>query len=346
MSRGWIPVLGWVMIALLLRCVDASAQSEAFQPVPENRLIQFSASDGTRIPIRFWGNLHEPTQIILGVHGFSDYARGFSHLIQALDPEGRRLLVAFDQRGFGEQASRGQWSGVERMVDDLTEILVYLSSQYPNRPLHVIGESMGAALILVAMHQTQSASFFALDSLAREKRTARVQSSVLLAPAVWGWSSMPWYQRYGLKLLHQLAADMTLSSRHARDLGVRPTDDGAVASYLARDPLMLRDIRVSMLAGLTDLMDNASALMPAAGHRSLIVLGTRDEVIPKVAYCHWLGQSKAPASSRWFIQDEGFHMLTRQTRRKEIIQLLQTFWDHPQKLTTPSEAPQQALKCT
>ncbi|NCZ48301.1 MAG: hypothetical protein EBX59_12225 [Betaproteobacteria bacterium] len=196
------------------------------------------------------------------------------------------------------------------------------------------------------MHQTQSASFFALDSLTREKRTARVQSSVLLAPAVWGWSSMPWYQRYGLKLLHQLAADMTLSSRHARDLGVRPTDDGAVASYLARDPLMLRDIRVSMLAGLTDLMDNASALMPAAGHRSLIVLGTRDEVIPKVAYCHWLGQSKAPASSRWFIQDEGFHMLTRQTRRKEIIQLLQTFWDHPQKLTTPSEAPQQALKCT
>jgi alpha-beta hydrolase superfamily lysophospholipase len=126
---------------------------------------------------------------------------------------------------------------------------------------------------------------------------------------------------------------------------VRPTDDPAVAEHLAKDPLMLRDIPVSMIAGLTDLMTAASLQMPKEGHRSLVVIGTHDEVIPTTAYCEWLNRQPASAGSRWFVQQEGFHMLTRQRRAAAILSGLQDFFSHQAATVTQAQFPAKELKC-
>ena len=312
-----------------------------FNPQPEDRLIHIGASPAPLIPVRLWGNQSDPTMIILGVHGFSDYARGFAHLLPALDPSAKGLLIAFDQRGFGEHSSRGQWAGVESMIEDLYEVLTYITERYPRRPIHIIGESMGAALVLISMHHPKTSALYSDSS----QPGVSIRSSVLLAPAIWGWTSMPWYQRVSLRLLSQLAPEFKLSSKNARRLGVRPTDDPAVAEHLAKDPWMLRDIQVSMIAGLTELMSEASAHLPKRGHRSLVVIGTQDEVIPPAAYCEWLKDKPAMSSSQWFIQQDGFHMLTRQKRGEAIISLLQDFLNHQGYPVQQSKLPTKELKC-
>jgi len=340
-------MLRWVITCALLASIVmmTPVKAEGFSPIPEDHIGQVIASDGQAIPIRFWGNHKTPERIFLGVHGFSDYGRGFSHLLSSMDHPANSLLVAYDQRGFGESPSRNQWAGIERLNADLTEVVLHLASRYPDRPVHLLGESMGSALILASMHSPGSARLFAVSKADNRVHRAIVHSSILLAPAVWGWDAMPWYQGYGLRLLNRVFPDMQLSSSHARRIGVRPTDDPEVSAHLARDPLMLRDISVSMLAGLTDLMSEASQRMPLAGHRSLIVLGTKDEVIPAAAYCQWLKRNQVPSSTRWYVQSEGFHMLTRQIRRKEVISRLRSSYTHEDARSEGFDAATQALQC-
>ncbi len=156
---------------------------------------------------------------------------------------------------------------------------------------------------------------------------------------------MPWYQVLSLKLFSQLWPDLRVSSQYARRIGVRPTDDPAVAAYLAKDPLMLRDIPVSMIAGLSDLMSEASLLMPKKGHRSLVVIGTRDEVIPGSAYCAWLAKNHESVTGQWLVQQDGFHMLTRQTKSDAIIDSLSNFLTLQLHRLEQEQQPMKALKC-
>lgn len=325
----FFSVFAWLLLELVF---SADLRSEGFRPSAEVRISLLIASDGQSIPLRLWGDDQSPDQIVLGVHGFSDYGRGFAHLLSGIDTSGRMLLAAYDQRGFGESASRSKWAGIDRLNADLTEVLTHLASRYPDRPIHLIGESMGAALIIDAMHKPRSSQLFVDGKANRSTHDAVIDSSILLAPAVWGWDAMPWYQRIGLRLLHRFFPDMRLSSSHAKRIGIRPTDDPQVAAYLAKDPLMLRDIRVSMLVGLTDLMDSASRLMPLPGHPSLVILGTQDEVIPVSAYCKWIDNHSSPVSTSWYVQAEGFHMLTRQIRRDPVIaRLRESYADRAHK---------------
>ncbi|NDG81385.1 MAG: alpha/beta fold hydrolase [Betaproteobacteria bacterium] len=352
---AWDPMKRYTQRLMgLLSFIALSLPFDAFgfNPRQEDRLIPLTASDGATLPIRLWGQQNSPARIILGIHGFSDYARGFAHLLPVLDLSGQSLLIAFDQRGFGENPSRGQWAGIDRMLADFHDVLLFITERYPGRPIHVIGESMGAALLLISMHHPKTEGFFSVATPSSTSQPsgsnrprAVIMQSVLLAPAVWGWSTMPWYQTVSLKLLAQLLPDLRLSSKNAKRLGVRPTDDPAVAEHLAKDPFMLRDIPVSMIAGLTELMTAASLQMPKPGHRSLVMIGTHDEVIPPTAYCEWLNRQQPSASSRWFVQQEGFHMLTRQKRAETILAGLQDFLNQQAASPTQAQLPTKELKC-
>ena len=321
-------VFAWGLLAIMIAVTSTDAS--AFSPRLEDRLIRVKASDAHIIPLRLWGKQAAPSAIILCIHGFSDYARGFGHMLAALDTANTSLMMAFDQRGFGDTASRGHWAGHDVMISDLQDVLLYIGERYPGLPIHMVGESMGAALLLVAILANPN---------------PQVQSTILLAPAVWSWSAMPWYQVLSLKLFSQLWPDLRVSSQYARRIGVRPTDDPAVAAYLAKDPLMLRDIPVSMIAGLSDLMSEASLLMPKKGHRSLVVIGTRDEVIPGSAYCAWLAKNHESVTGQWLVQQDGFHMLTRQTKSDAIIDSLSNFLTLQLHRLEQEQQPMKALKC-
>lgn len=289
---------------------DTGFSPRLFTPPAEVRIERLASQDGEAILVRFWGEAHAPRAIVLGVHGFTDYGRGFAHLasqLPALD-DIPTMVLSFDQRGFGESASRGRWAGSAAMLADLDSVIAWIDRNHPRAALFLIGESMGAALVLTALQRS---------SMAPQERLRGV---VLLAPAIWGWSSMPWYQRLGLELGSALWPSLQLSGRGARQLGIRPTDDEAVAAYLARDPRMLREVSIAMLVGLTDLMESASAARIPAQLPTLIAIGRQDRVIPVAAVCVWANRQAVPGPREsWLVQEQGYHMLTRQRASGEVL---------------------------
>jgi len=307
-------------VILLLIALGATLQADSggepirhFQPPRETRLEQLVASDGEPLLVRAWGATDSPQLILLGIHGFTDYGRGFAHLSTQLTGVAKHpmLVLAFDQRGFGESASRGRWAGLPLMLSDLDSVLAWIDRQHPGTPVILVGESMGAALVLAAFNREGWSG------------PASLRGVVLLAPAIWGWSSMPWYQRLSLEIGSALWPSLQVSGRGARQLGIRPTDDPSVAEYLGRDPNMLRNVSLGMLAGLTDLMEQAGSSRIPQQPPTLVAVGGRDRVIPLPAVCRWARQQAAEgAREQWLFQEEGYHMLTRQKAAGEVLDVV------------------------
>jgi alpha-beta hydrolase superfamily lysophospholipase len=320
---------------------DPHVALRAFAPPPEVRIEGITAADGETIVLRLWGEVRAPRAIVLGVHGFTDYGRGFAHLSTQIPALAGfpTLVLGLDQRGFGESASRGHWAGIAPMLSDLDQVIAWTGVHYPQTPLILVGESMGAALVLAALNR---------DPL---RPPEQVRGVVLLAPAIWGWSSMPWYQRMSLEVGRSLWPSLELSGRGARQLGIRPTDDEAVAAYLARDPNMLRKVSLAMLAGLTDLMERAQTSRIPQQVPTLIAVGGRDKVIPVPAVCAWAQrQPPAPAFARerWLVQDLGYHMLTRQKASGEVLDAISRWaravLEDPPAMAVLETAPQAAQR--
>src|SRR6185436_18606529 len=59
-------------------------------------------------------------------------------------------VLAYDQRGFGQTPTRGKWAGTQRMSRDIGAAAAFLQRRVPNLPIFVVGESMGAALAILA----------------------------------------------------------------------------------------------------------------------------------------------------------------------------------------------------
>lgn len=296
---GRLALLG---LALLLAAC-AAPQYQVPGPgadAPQLKASQVIADDGYRLPLRHWPAEGEPWAIVLAVHGFNDHGGSFNVLAEALAPHGI-ALYAHDQRGFGTTAQRGIWPGHERLAQDVTLLARLLRARHPDTPLYLVGKSMGAAVVILSLTGDDPPP---------------VAGSVLIAPALWGFEAMPWYQRLGLWLGVRLFPDMTFSARAARRLGIEPTDDPEIKAQLAEDPLLLRRARVDTLHGLTVAMSRALAASRELPGPTLILYGDRDEIIPPEAICALLERLPEDETLRLALYPEGYHMLTRYTKRE------------------------------
>jgi alpha-beta hydrolase superfamily lysophospholipase len=285
---------------LLLLTAGCSQVQPAGPAVQEPKLFDdhVVTSDGFRLPLRHWLPGDGAAAVVLGVHGFNDYSNAFGALSATLTAQGF-ALYAYDQRGFGDTEPKGVWPGQATLVADLKTVIELLRERYPDKPLYVIGESMGGAVVTLAL-------------TGRERPS--IDGAVLLAPAVWGREIMPWYQRMGLSLARFFVPGLTFSGKTAQRLGVSATDDPEFARALRADPLVLKQARVDTLDGLSDLMSAALRAAPRIGTPALLLYGASDEVIPPPAMCALLDRVPSGAAPwRMAVYPRGFHLLTRYT---------------------------------
>jgi len=274
--------------------------------MPERGVM--TLQDATPLQIRVW-SAATPQRIVIGVHGFNDYSKAFDPLARKLVADLQATVYAYDQRGFGANPSPGVWPGADRLIDDLREIVDQLRDRHPGLPITVIGESMGGAVALRA---------------STESPGLPVSQLILKAPALWGAETMPWYQRAGLQMMNAVAPNFAFSGRGVRALGIKPTDDPEVARDLSRDPLFIKETRVSSLVGVTDLMGQALHHPMSFPAPTLVLYGLNDRIIPHAPVCSWLSRldgesSSLPGHVQFLIYPEGWHLLTRQLRAAEVI---------------------------
>ncbi|MFY0990483.1 lysophospholipase [Halomonas sp. C05BenzN] len=287
-----LPLLVAVWLA---GCAASGAAPPAAEVTAELRDGRVIAEDGYQLPMRRWLPAEEPAVVILALHGFNDHAGSFEPLARALRPRGI-AVHAIDQRGFGTTHGRGLWHGEQRLVDDARLVARLLRERYPESPLYLVGKSMGAAVTLLAVTAAPP---------------LEVDGAVLIAPAVWGLETMPWYQRLGLRAAATLFPGLTLSSQITRRLGIRPTDDPEVMRAMLDDPLIQRRARVDTLYGLSQLMDAASRAGERLPPPSLLLYGEQDQVIPPEPICRLLRRLPGDTAHRLVLYPDGFHMLTR-----------------------------------
>ncbi len=317
---GLRPAL--LMVALLSAggCASNATLQSPGPGAEEPRLTthQVVADDGYQLPLRHWPTHDETGSVVLAVHGFNDHAGSFDVLADALTRQGVEVY-AHDQRGFGTTEQRRLWAGHQRLSDDVVLLADLLRERHPHTPLYLIGKSMGAAIVILAM---------------TDDDPPPVDGSVLIAPAVWGREAMPWYQRMGLWLGVRLIPQVSFSVRTTRRMGIEPTDDEAIKRQLAQDPLILRSARVDTLAGLTQAMGRALEAASELPGPTLILYGDEDQVIPAEAFCALLENLPEPAPTetpvwRMALYPDGYHMLTRYTQRARTEQDIVAWLTNP-----------------
>lgn len=255
-------------------------------------------SDGTQLPLRKWGS-KDANFIVLGVHGFNDYANAFSDFGAWLAPR-NGLLYAYDQRGFGQAPHIGLWSGSAPMRRDLSEVTQLLKQKHPNLPLYIVGLSMGGAVVLSAV----------ADGLLDD-----ADGLIVVAPAVWGIAEMNWLYRSSLWVAAHTFPSQTLTGA---GLEIWPSDNIDMLIEQGRDPLVIKETRIDTIYGLSHLMQEAQDGAVKVNRPILWLYGAMDGIVPPAPTAKAL--ARAPQTPIFVYYPEGYHMLLRGLKRENIYE--------------------------
>lgn len=252
----------------------------------------------TSLPRRAWLPTDAPRAVILAVHGFNDYSKAFTEFGGFAAKRGV-AVHAYDQSGFGANPDAGRWPGVPRLVADLRREHARLARLYPDRPLYLLGESMGAAVVTAAL---------------TGERPLPVAGAIFTAPAVWGGDQLNPFYRATLWVVSRLLPALQLTGK---DLGIMASDNLEVLRDLANDPLFIKETRVDAIAGLVELMDLAVARAPDLPGPLLVLGGARDEVVPPKAHAAMVERLTADPCTE-VIYPDGYHLLLRDLQRQVV----------------------------
>lgn len=303
--------LQYKLITTLLVILQSACMPMTYPPGAKTNAAQLSENaflteDGASLPLRRWLPNQEPHAVMIALHGFNDYSRFFDSPGSYFSQQGIACF-AYDQRGFGAAPQRGLWAGNEAYAKDLKDLTRLLKQRYPTQPIYLLGESMGGAIVITAMQQTDMPD---------------VAGIILAAPALWARSTMPWYQT---SLLWTLAHSLPWLTLTGSGLGVVASDNIDMLRAMGRDPLVIKGTRVETVYGLTDLMDAAYDSATSLHANTLMLYGEKDEVIPKEPTYTFLQQMLATdaAEKTVAIYQQGYHMLLRDvqapTAWKDIV---------------------------
>lgn len=297
------------LTALLLLCLSVSLAAcaprvEGVGPVTGDPRIEANAfimADGYRLPFLLAEPEGTPVAVLVALHGFNDYSNAFKDSAPVWAERGI-VVYAYDQRGFGRTEGRGVWHGAEAMVGDLAAVTRLLRDRHPGLPLAVLGESMGAAVLIAGMTD---------PNLPKPD----LDRAILSAPAVWGRAVMPWWQRWPLGFLSHTLPWLEIAPRIRR----RPSDNIEMLRALSRDPWMIRRTRIDAIHGLVGLMDLGYAGVPQLGEDTLILYGLKEDILPETAWRGAVSRLTPDAGWRLALYDTGYHMLTRDLNADLVI---------------------------
>lgn len=280
----------------------------------------FLASDGKLLPMRRWlpGEGVPVRRVVLALHGFNDYSNAFD--MPARWFAGRGIATyAYDQRGFGAGERPGIWPTADTLVRDLYGAVDALRREYPGTPIHLLGESMGGAILLTALGEPPPDGHPPLSET--------VAGVVLSAPAIWGLDSMPLLNRAALWIGRHTFPWLKLSP--PRGLRIVASDNTEMLRALGRDPLVIKESRTDAVAGLVDLMTRARAAVPRLpGMPLLVMYGRNEQVIPEEPIGDMLA---VLPHGKVAVYEEGYHMLLRDLSAETVWRDVVSWLEHPRQ---------------
>lgn len=289
-----------VAILLLLALAACSPRLQEIGPPVDTPAFTdkaFHTADGVDLPLKTWLPWDRPVEgVVVALHGFNDYSRAFDAPGKGLARRGF-ALYAFDQRGFGRTPERGIWAGSGQMVADVIAAARLAKAAHPDKPLFLLGESMGGAVIMAAYPHLKAIG---------------VDGVILSAPAIWGWQVQPAINRFMMDLAMSIMPGVAVQPRGVER---QASSNMNALRQLARDPNFIKATRVDAAYGLVELMTQAFDAGPAldGDPRWLILYGAREDILPGGAVSRFLDSlpDLAPERGRVAYYRRGHHLLLR-----------------------------------
>lgn len=258
---------------------------------------------------------------ILALHGFNDHSAAFDWF-GAYAAQRGVAVHAYDQPGFGARPDARLWAGEPALIEALRKHVARLRADDPDTPLYLLGESMGGAVVLLAMASSDPPD---------------VDGVILSAPAVWGDAQIGPASRLLLNLAALVAPGVTLTGE---GIEVTPSDNLEALRRLWYDPLVIKATRIDAIAGLVDVMRDALDAAPDMPGPLLTLSGQRDDLVPPDAD-RALRAGLTAEGCTSVVYPEGYHMLLRD-RQRQIVWDDILAWLHggmpPSGLATACEA--------
>ena len=176
------------------------------------------------------------------------------------------------------------------MARDVSEAASLLRKRFPGIPFYVLGNSMGAAIAMIAA----SSGDLTCDGL------------ILVSPALRSWRHLGLAKGLGLWMLAHLTPGYSPATRK---LKFRPSDNIAMLRAQSRDPMVIRHTRMDTLKGLVDAMSAALDAAPGIHTPTFVLYGVNDELVPRASVMEAVASLPAPSRSAEYQQ--GWHMLLR-----------------------------------
>ncbi|MCS7070252.1 MAG: lysophospholipase, partial [Anaerolinea sp.] len=117
--------------------------------LPEARDLSFVNARGLRIFCQLYAPVGDPRAAIVIVHGYAEHQGRYGHVVEHLLGLGCAVAL-IDHQGHGR--SEGQRAYIDsffHFTDDLRQLVESVRRRYPDRPLFLLGHSMGALITLV-----------------------------------------------------------------------------------------------------------------------------------------------------------------------------------------------------
>jgi alpha-beta hydrolase superfamily lysophospholipase len=187
------------------------------------------------------------------------------------------------------------------MTEDLRTAIAVARRRHPNAILAVVGDSMGAA--------TTIATF-------GEGNAPNVDRIVLVAPAVWGWSTLPEHYALTLWIGAHTFPWRPVSPPRRVTRRIVASDNIEMLRRIGRDPLMIWRTRIDAVYGLVRLMELASNRSRNLQGRVAFLYGAHDQIIPRASAER--AARRLPPTARTAIYENGWHMLLRD-RQAEVV---------------------------
>lgn len=308
------------LLALLVTAACTPVVIPAGPPVGAPALTKDAvvAADGARLPLRRFPPEGTPKAVLLALHGFNDHSGNFLTDSLAALKAGGLLIYAYDQRGFGRAPNRGYWAGGETLASDAAAAARLLRGRHPDLPFYVLGESMGAAVAILA---------------ATGEVPPPVDAYVLLAPALWQRALMNPFMR---GTLWMAARTIPILGFQGGVGGVVASDNPDALRRLGRDPLTIRTTRVDSAIGLVDAMEAAVAALPrccrAPDGRQVPVLllyGAQDMIVPGRMTRAAVASLPPGVRVRIGVYEDGYHLLLSGRNREEVVRDILAFLAAP-----------------
>jgi acylglycerol lipase len=295
------------LIAMCLALTACVAQRLAPGPGPTTPQFvdqgHWQAHDGYVLGMSQW-QAPNAEIVIVALHGMNDYGQFIDAAAKNWQTHGI-TTYAYDQRGFGRTEGNGRWPGHEVMAQDARTFIALVRAKHPNARVYLMGESMGAAVAMVA---------------AAGRSEPIADGIILVSPALWGWSNLDVIKRSALWIMMQIAPGSRLTGR---GLAIKPSDNETMLIALGRDPYVIKATRIDAVNGLVDLMEAAWQSAPAVNTPAMVLYATDDEVVPSEPIAE--AAAKLPIKPRVACFGDGFHMLLRDLQAKRTWDAIEAF---------------------